>query len=107
MGRNTFYQINIKTNSIVRCIKFSKHSISNFICRDDILVFGNIENKLMVYDLKTFDPENPTVMIVLIQKFEPKKLIEGLGGWILEMKFHNNYLYTGCDDKKIRVYSWP
>ena len=23
------------------------------------------------------------------------------------MKFHNNYLYTGCDDKKIRVYSWP
>jgi hypothetical protein len=34
-------------------------------------------------------------------------LIEGLGGWILEMKYHNGYLYTGCDDKKIRVYSWP
>lgn len=56
VGRNTFYQINIKTNAIIRCIKFSKHSISQFICKDDLLVFGNIENKLLVYDLKTFDP---------------------------------------------------
>ncbi len=62
VARNTFYQINIKTNAIVRCIKFSKHSISHFICRDELLIFGNIENKLLVYDLKAFDPENPTVI---------------------------------------------
>lgn len=61
VARNTFYQINIKTNAIVRCIKFSKHSISQFICKDNLLVFGNIENKLLVYDLNAFDPENPTV----------------------------------------------
>ena len=23
------------------------------------------------------------------------------------MKWHQGYLYAGCDDKKIRVYYWP
>lgn len=40
----------------MKCIKFSKHSVSQFFCKDDLLVFGNIENKLLVYDLKAFDP---------------------------------------------------
>lgn len=39
--------------------------MSQFICKDDLLVFGNIENKVLVYDLKVFDPENPTVRFVL------------------------------------------
>jgi hypothetical protein len=56
VSRNILYQIDIKTNSITRCIKFSKHSITSFICLDNILVFGNIDNKLMVYDLSKFDP---------------------------------------------------
>lgn len=34
-------------------------------------------------------------------------MIEGLGGWILAMKLFEGYLYTGCDDKKLRVYKWP
>ncbi len=31
-----------------------------------MLIFGNIENKLLVYDLKTFDTENPTVIFSLV-----------------------------------------
>jgi WD40 repeat protein len=34
-------------------------------------------------------------------------VIEGLGGWILSIEFNRGYLYMGCDDRKIRVYSWP
>ena len=35
---------------------------------------------------------------------KPVQTIEGIGGWILEMKINDTKLYCGCDDKKIRVY---
>lgn len=100
VSRNIFYHIDTQTNKIVKCIKFNKHSISTFFCFENQLVFGNIENKILIYDLNTFDPENP-------DKFTHKKLIEGLGGWVLTMEFLNSHLYAGCDDRKIRVYKWP
>lgn len=34
-------------------------------------------------------------------------MIEGISGWTLCMEMNGDYLYTGCDDKKIRVYLWP
>ena len=34
-------------------------------------------------------------------------MIEGLGGWVLCMEFLQDHLFTGCDDRKIRVYKWP
>lgn len=36
-----------------------------------------------------------------------KKIIEGLGGWVLTLEFSSSHLYAGCDDRKIRVYKWP
>ena len=61
VSRNIFYDIDLKTNAIHRCIKFAKHSITSFIYKDEQLVFGNIDNKLLVYDLSTYDPEEPQV----------------------------------------------
>jgi len=55
VGRSIFYHIDTITNKIIKCIKFKKHSITSFFCQDDQLVFGNTENKVVVYDLKTFD----------------------------------------------------
>lgn len=43
----------------------------------------------------------------LSQKLQPKKIIEGISGWTLVIQFNNGLLYTGCDDRKIRVYKWP
>ena len=37
-------------------------------------------------------------------KVEPKIVIEGLNGWILCMNYLDNYLYTGGDDRKIKVW---
>ena len=34
VGRNTFYEIDRGSNKIVRCIKFKKHSITNFYCAE-------------------------------------------------------------------------
>lgn len=62
VNRNIFYQINPNGNSIMKCIKFQKHSITTFFCRDDLLLFGNIENKVLLYDLKDFNPENVEVL---------------------------------------------
>lgn len=100
VSRNVFYEIELATNKVVKCIKFNKHSITSFFCLDNLLIFGNIENKMLVYDLKTFEADTP-------DKFKPVKAIEGLGGWILTIEFMNGYLYAGCDDRKIRVYRWP
>lgn len=36
----------------------------------------------------------------------PKKQIEGLGGWVLNLELMNGQLFAGCDDRKIRVYDW-
>jgi len=33
------------------------------------------------------------------------KVIEGVSGWVLEMKVLNGILYCGCDDRRIRVYT--
>lgn len=62
VNRNIFYQINPNGNSIMKCIKFQKHSITTFFYRDDLLLFGNIENKVLLYDLKDFNPENVEVL---------------------------------------------
>lgn len=35
---------------------------------------------------------------------EPVKVIEGLNGWILCMNILNDFLYTGGDDRKIKVW---
>jgi F-box and WD-40 domain protein 1/11/F-box/WD-40 domain protein 7 len=35
------------------------------------------------------------------------KVIEGISGWTLTMEYNNKLVYTGCDDRKIRVYRWP
>ena len=61
VSRNIFYDIDLAGNFINKCIKFNKHSITSFICQDNQLVFGNIDNKLLVYDLQTFDPDQPDV----------------------------------------------
>jgi hypothetical protein len=61
VARNTFYQIDRGTNKIIKCIKFKKHCITQFFCFEDQLVFGSTENKILIYDLNAFDPENPDV----------------------------------------------
>ena len=61
VSRNIFYDIDLTSHKINRCIKFNKHSITAFYCCDNQLVFGNIDNKLLVYDLDTFDPDAPEV----------------------------------------------
>ncbi len=33
--------------------------------------------------------------------------MEGLGGWILEIKHLDDYLFCGCDDLKIKVFKLP
>ena len=63
VNRNIFYEINPKSNAIIKCIRFDKHSLTSFIYKDDILVFGNIENKVLVYNLAEFDPESSEVLI--------------------------------------------
>jgi hypothetical protein len=65
VGRSIFYQIDTISNKIVKCIKFKKHSITAFFCHEEQLVFGNTENKVVVYDLKSFDPDNPDVPLLL------------------------------------------
>lgn len=72
VGRNIFYQIDRNTNKIIKCIKFKKHSISTFFCQENQLVFGNTENKILVYDLNAFDPENPDVINVLFRNLHRK-----------------------------------
>ena len=42
VNRNIFYEIDPKTSSIVKCIKFNKHSITSFFYEEERLVFGNI-----------------------------------------------------------------
>lgn len=42
VNRNIFYEINPSGNSILKCIKFQKHSITTFFFQDDMLLFGNI-----------------------------------------------------------------
>jgi len=42
VNRNIFYEINPNNNTIVKCIKFQKHSISSFFYKDEMLLFGNI-----------------------------------------------------------------
>lgn len=56
VSRNIFYEIDTGNNKIVKCIKFNKHSITSFFCYENQLVFGNIENKILIYDLNTYDP---------------------------------------------------
>jgi hypothetical protein len=56
VNHNIFYEINPNNNTIVKCIKFQKHSITTFFYKDELLLFGNIENKLLLYDLKQFNP---------------------------------------------------
>lgn len=63
VNRNIFYEINPTNNSISKCIRFQKHSITSFFYKDEKLVFGNIENRVLVYDLKDFDPEKAEVLI--------------------------------------------
>ena len=63
VNRNIFYEINTSNNSIIKCIRFDKHSLTSFIYKDNILVFGNIENKVLVYDLSEFDPESSEVIM--------------------------------------------
>lgn len=36
--------------------------------RDEMLLFGNIENKVLLYDLHNFDPEAADVFVFLTQK---------------------------------------
>lgn len=55
VNRNIFYEINPTSNTIVKCIKFQKHSISAFYYKDEQLLFGNIENKVLLFDLKQFN----------------------------------------------------
>ena len=83
---------------MLKCIKFSNSSLTSFIYYNDRLTFGNIENKIESYDLSKFDPNNQA-------KLEPIKVIEGVSGWVLEMKILNGLMYCGCDDRRIRVYT--
>jgi hypothetical protein len=66
VSRNIFYEIDMGSNKIVKCIKFNKHSISSFFCFENQLVFGNIENKILIYDLNSFDPEAPEVLLEIV-----------------------------------------
>ena len=78
MNRNTFYQISRATNQIVRCIKFKKYSITCFFCFEEQLVFGTTENKILIYDLNEFDPENPDVSLFLSRNSLIKKSFKDL-----------------------------
>jgi hypothetical protein len=60
-NRNIFYQINYETNAVLKCIKFANNSLTSFIYHNDKLVFGNIENKIEMYDLSKFDANSTTV----------------------------------------------
>ena len=41
---------------------------------------------------------------VKVNKVEPKFFYEGLKGWLLTMNYQDNYLFTGGDDKTIKVW---
>lgn len=61
VNRNILYEINMSNNSVLKCIKFQNHSITSFFLKDDLMVFGNIENKLLVYNLANYNPESEEV----------------------------------------------
>lgn len=105
VNRNVFFHINISNNSVIKCIKFSNLSITSFFYHNDVLTVGTIENRIETYNLSKFDPTATAVTSISTQKLEPVKVIEGVSGWVLEMKINNGLLYCGCDDRRIRVYS--
>lgn len=67
VNRNIFYEIDPNSNKIIKCIKFHKHSITTFLFKDDLLLFGNIENKVLLYDLKDFNPDTSDVNLSLFR----------------------------------------
>lgn len=47
-----------------------------------------------IYDLEKINEDD----------IQPKKIIEGISGWILSMNILGKYLFTGGDDSKIHVW---
>lgn len=85
VSRNIFYEIDTGSNKIVKCIKFNKHSITSFFCYENQLVFGNIENKILIYDLNTYDPEAPEVPFHLVRNLSIRSWLKAwvVGCWLL------------------------
>lgn len=71
-----------------------------------------MEGRYFIYlfvDINTFylatTDKNIEVFELKDNILEPKYTLEGHKDWVLSMKILNNYLYTGSDDKSIKVWS--
>lgn len=69
-------------------------SITSFITYENQLIIATINNVMEIYDLNSLDSENAS----------PSYIIENSKDWILCMRIHEKYLYTGGDDRRIKVW---
>lgn len=58
------------------------------------MIIATIENVLEIYNLENLDQEN----------LQPLYIVETNKDWVLSMKILDKYLYTGGDDRTIKVW---
>ncbi|EDK31280.1 hypothetical protein TTHERM_00443109 (macronuclear) [Tetrahymena thermophila SB210] len=93
-NKNTFVEINSDNSKVTKSVHFTSTSVTSFITYENQLIIATINNIMEVYDLDSLDQEN----------VQPNYIIENNKDWILCMKILDNYLYTGGDDRRIKVW---
>jgi len=92
IGNTQLSVVNADSYHHIATIQLENIVATTFFVSQGLVFLANAKNKIDI-----FLYENP--------KLTPKGQMAGHDGWILTMKRHENYLYTGSDDKKIKVWN--
>jgi len=92
-GHNTINVINSNNYQLINSLSLDERIVVKILVKGNTFYLATTENKVEVFELKEDNV------------FEPKFELRGHKDWIHCMKILDNFLYTGSDDKTVRVWN--